>query len=227
MDYLAHATVLEPFTLYQTAGIRLLHQYRIHQFSSHLQCLIACSLDTRCLAVNYQWTTQSCEMNDNTVYAENGYDSETVANWTIYTKGIPSCDNDWLLHESSCYFFSTDEVSWLDAGTACQSKNATLVPIESQNEDNFLVQRLKALHGEVRGDFHYWTNGNDIDVQNQWVWGHQGSQAIGIYQNWNMGEPNGFTDEDCLVLYGFLDFRWVDLSCTSLNFYICERTPST
>ena len=227
VDFRAYASMMKPFTKYPTAGIRLLHQYKIQQFSSHLQCLIECSLDTRCLSVNYQLNTQSCELNDNTVYAANGYNSETVEKWTIYTEGIPSCDNDWLLHGQSCYLFSTDKVTWLDAVSKCKNRNATLVQIESMDEDNFLVQRLKVLHVETGGEFHYWTNGNDIDVQNQWVWGYPGGQPIGNYQNWAMSDPNGGTNEDCIALYGFLDFKWVDIPCTSILVYICERTPST
>ena len=228
VDFHAYASMMTPSTKYPTAGIRLLHQYKTQQFSSHLQCLIECSLDSRCLAINYQLNTQICELNDNSVYVVNGYNSEkNVENWTIYTKGIPSCNNGWLLHESSCYFFSTDTVTWLDAVTACQNRNSTLVQIESMDEDNFLVLRLKVLHGETGGEFHYWTNGNDIDVQTQWAWDYPGGQAIGNYQNLAMSDPNGGTNEDCIALYGFLDFKWVDIPCTSLLFYICERPPST
>ena len=163
--------------------------------------------------------TLRCELNDNS------YNSEIAENWTIYTE--PLCDNDWLLCGHSCYLFSTDTVTWLDAVTACQNRNASLVQIERMDEDNYLVQKLKILHGETGGEFHYWTNGNDIDVQNKWVWGYPGGQAIGNYQNWAMSDPNGGTNEDCIELYGFLDFKWVDIPCTSLLFYICERTPST
>ena len=148
-----------------------------------------------------------------------------MENWTIYTKGIPSCNNGWLLHESSCYFFSTDTVTWLDAVTACQNRNATLVQIESMVEDKFLVQRLKVLHGETGGEFHYWTNGNVIDVQYEWVWGHPGGQTIGGYTNWATSDPNGGSIEDCVALYG-RNFKWVDITCNYLLHYICENTPS-
>ena len=78
VDFRAYASesMMTPFTKYPTAGIRLLHQYKTQQFSSHLQCLIECSLDTRCLAVNYQLNTQICELNGNIVYVVNGYNFE-------------------------------------------------------------------------------------------------------------------------------------------------------
>ena len=128
VGFRAYASMITSFTKYPTDGIRLLHTYNTQQSSSHLQCLIECSLDSRCLAVNYQLNTLRCELNDNS------YNSEIAENWTIYTE--PSCDNDWLLYGHSCYLFSTDTVPWLDAVTACQNRNATLVQIERMDKDN-------------------------------------------------------------------------------------------
>ena len=227
-SHYAHGTELTPFSLFETGSIRLLHQYKTQQFNSAsgLKCLIECHLDANCMAVNYEESTHTCELNDKNVYDVDGYNSEINTEWSVYTKGIPSCDNNWLLNGQSCYFFSADRMAWFDAVVACQNKNATLVQIESENEDIFLVQRLKILHGQTSGDFHYWTNGNDMEMQYQWTWGHPGGQEIGNYKNWLISDPNGDTREDCIALYGYGDFKWADITCDSLLLYICEKLPS-
>ena len=217
-------SILEPFTMHQSTGIRLLHQYIVQQLDSILHCIIECSLDTRCLAVNYQWTSRMCELNNISSYAVNGFNSENADNWTIYNKGIPSCNTDWLTHDQSCYYFSTEATSWHDAVAACQNKSAILVQIESEDENYFLVEGLTILHGESWNNG-YWTNGNDFDVENQWVWGYPVGQAIGPFRNWGMGEPNGYETESCLAFLGPF-VKWVDVICSFSLRYICERKPS-
>ena len=216
-------TVVTAFTKYPT-GIRLLHRYKTQQYSSHSLCIIECSRDSKCLAANFHETSQYCELNDNSISSESGYNFETVADWVVYTKDIPPCDNDWLSNEQSCYFFGTNKAVWDDAVTACQTMGASLVQIESETEDMFLVERLEILHGNTALDFHYWTNGNDKNVQYQWEWGHPGGQAIEGYMNWGVADPNGGSNEDCIALYGYSGFKWVDIPCSSLLYYICEKT---
>ena len=221
-----YATEFEPFIKNQNTGLRLLHQYKIQQLRSHLHCLIECSLERRCKAVNYQRTSQRCELNNRNIYDVNGYNSEITESWTVYTKGIPSCSNDWLTYEQSCYYFSTEQTAWHDAATICQNKSATLVQLETEDENDFLLERLTTLHGESWNSA-YWTNGNDFDDENQWVWGYPDGQAIGLYRNWELGDPNGNYTENCIALYGPLGFNWVDVTCSNLFPYICEANPST
>ena len=218
------ATVVIVFTKYPTTGVRLQHQYKTQQYSSHSLCVVECSRDSKCLAANYHETSQYCELNNNSAYSESGYNFETVADWVVYTTGIPSCDNDWLSNEQYCYFISSNKVVWNDAVTACQTMGASLVQIESETEDVFIVERLEILHGNTAVNFHYWTNGNDKNVQYQWEWGHPGGQAIEGYMNWGAVDPNGGSNEDCVALYGYMGFKWVDIQCSSLLYYICEKT---
>ena len=220
-----HGTNLTSFSLLETGSIRLLHQYQTLRYDSRLKCLIQCHLDANCKAVNYQGSSQTCELNEINWDTIGGLHSETIVGWTVYLKGIPSCDNGWMLNGHSCYFFSTDKMAWLDAAAVCENDNSTLVQIDNEHENNFLVQRIKLIHGEAGGDFHYWTNGNDKDVQNQWVWGHPGNQNIGNYTNWFIEDPNGGTIEDCIALHGYLNFKWSDRPCDAEYFYICEKLP--
>ena len=224
----ANGIVMEPFTLHETGDFRLLHQYRVLNSTSHLKCLIECSLDKSCMSVNYNWGTLCCELTDINIYTVNSYQSEIVENWTIYTKQIESCDDGWISHEQSCYFFSFEQSStWTKANADCEAMDATLVQIESENENTFIVEKLQERYYETLLHTFFWTSGTDDDVENQWVWGNSGVRIADNYQNWAHGEPNGGVSENCLVLSGFPDYSWLDIDCNASLYFICEKTLSS
>jgi len=46
-----------------------------------------------------------------------------------------------------------------------------------------------------------------------------------MYTNWAPGQPDSHDDneEDCLMLYGYYNFTWHDMSCTyNTGFPLCE-----
>ena len=47
-----------------------------------------------------------------------------------------------------------------------------------------------------------------------------------VYENWNPGEPNGESREDCTAL-GKYSGKWYDVSCTSALPFVCESGKST
>ena len=47
---------------------------------------------------------------------------------------------DWMRFEGNEYFFSTIEMSWYDSRTRCQSLDADLISIASQQEQEFVDQ---------------------------------------------------------------------------------------
>ena len=146
----AHGIVMESFTLHETGDFRFLHQYRVLNSISHLKCMIECSLDTRCMSVNYNWGTLCCELTDINIYTVNSYQSETVENWTIFTKEIQSCNDRWILHEQSCCFFSFDQsATWFKASAACEDMGAMLVQIESENENTFIIEKLQERYHDL------------------------------------------------------------------------------
>ena len=41
------------------------------------------------------------------------------------------------------------------------------------------------------------------------------------YRNWNDGEPNGYTNENCAEMY--YEGTWNDVACDHYNQFVCER----
>ena len=44
------------------------------------------------------------------------------------------------------------------------------------------------------------------------------------YSNWNPGEPEGGTGQNCLIIHKPSMWKWHDAGCNSKYGYICELT---
>lgn len=104
-----------------------------------------------------------------------------------------------------------------------------LASINSENENEFLREHLRANGGFVQGDS-AWIGGNDMTNEGsfEWVDGYNamtifsgpGSSA-GAYSNWMTGEPNSNGDEDCVMFNS--EGEWNDDNCyKGLPFFIVE-----
>ena len=64
------------------------------------------------------------------------------------------------------------------------------------------------------------------------IWRYQGNFIYDssndpiVYENWNPGEPNGESREDCTAL-GKYSGKWYDVSCTSALPFVCESGKTT
>jgi len=115
-----------------------------------------------------------------------------------------------------------------------------LASIEDAEEDAFLkawiAERSTVADGAV------WMGGNDLELENTWVWGRgasavqffQGKAAgggtpfMGRYNDFGPGKPNSSntTDEDCGVFDAEVDWQWNDRECTKKQMgFVCERQP--
>ena len=64
----------------------------------------------------------------------------------------------------------------------------------------------------------------DVQVEGRWRWQSTGTRAK--YTLFQLGEPNGGTSENCVVIAQG-NGKWADVSCsTRLNQHLCEKpTP--
>lgn len=126
---------------------------------------------------------------------------------------VETCEGDWQLFESSCYWRSSSTLSWTAAEDDCVAMGGHLVEITSQSEDDF----VQSLGG---GGTHIGLN--DIDTEGVHVWISSGNLASGTFTNWNGGEPsNSGGGEDCVEISGL--GKWNDLPCSLSRAYVCER----
>lgn len=124
---------------------------------------------------------------------------------------------------NSCYYFSDFEVNWFAASSFCASlhEGSTLVTIQSEAENSFLVNQIKNVL-EVRNR-HYWTGLTDLASSRVWTWSKTGQLAL--YSSWHPGQPQNTEQgvEDCSALWYSSDYKWHDTTCYRNNArFICE-----
>ena len=67
----------------------------------------------------------------------------------------------------------------------------------------------------------WWTGGNDIESEGNWIWAKTSKQRVGDFV-WRNGDPDGGIRQNCLCLYDNLSYEGIDASCTSQFYPICQ-----
>ncbi|XP_048747581.1 perlucin-like protein [Ostrea edulis] len=135
------------------------------------------------------------------------------------TSGTAVCPDGFIKHHGSCYVFLHQHFSWPESITFCKVIGAHLVTIESENEHNFLIQKIR----EIEGSFDikdFWIDLNDAAEQGTWVWSRSHTQAT--YTKWGGSNPNFFAREDCVGLFHGLQYLFGDGVCDRNQHLICE-----
>ncbi len=119
-------------------------------------------------------------------------------------------------HDGSAHTYCQGEFNWIDARRACRAQGAQLVVVDSQQEDEQLIQWVEFLElGRV------WLGLDDLDGEGVLRWGDGRVQNDAEdHHNWKSGEPNDFEGEDCVEL---VDGEWNDRGCELRASYVCER----
>ncbi|XP_024866377.1 C-type lectin domain family 4 member E isoform X3 [Kryptolebias marmoratus] len=149
------------------------------------------------------------------------------------TQTCLKCGAGWEEHGGKCYYFNTNRTSWSDSRASCRDLGGDLVKIDSREEQEFLVRKLRGLMEDFEDKF--WIGLTDSETEGRWLWA-DGSPLNESLSFWNTGEPNDVkTDnsegEDCVGL----DMRgrdgdlktWNDQSCDIGYRGICEKPAVT
>ncbi|KAM4675078.1 uncharacterized protein O3C94_007892 isoform 2-T2 [Discoglossus pictus] len=73
-----------------------------------------------------------------------------------------TCETEWTLFNSSCYFFSKVKMNWMKARAMCMKKDSDLVVITSENEQIFI--------SSVTNSNRHWIGLSDLDDEGVWQW---------------------------------------------------------
>ncbi|XP_037370300.1 C-type lectin domain family 6 member A-like [Talpa occidentalis] len=125
------------------------------------------------------------------------------------------CPGTWKSFGSSCYLISTELNFWKKSEQNCVGMGAHLVVINTETEQNFIVQQLNK-------NFSYFLGLSDPQGNNNWQWIDQTSYTENV-RFWHENEPN-FSAEECatIVFWNHRGWGWNDVFCDSKRHSICE-----
>uniref|UniRef100_A0A1A8R1N5 C-type lectin domain-containing protein n=1 Tax=Nothobranchius rachovii TaxID=451742 RepID=A0A1A8R1N5_9TELE len=142
-------------------------------------------------------------------------------------------DRNWEKHGDKCYYFSNITLSWKETRSFCEALGADLVKIDSREEQEFLVAKVKNFEMDIiLGSF--WIGLTDSEVEGNWTW-VDGSPLDSRMKFWLEEEPNNAagrsaSGEDCVAIVkrGVEDLNtWNDDTCSFAHKSICEKPAGT
>ncbi|XP_055368997.1 C-type lectin domain family 4 member E-like isoform X7 [Betta splendens] len=144
-----------------------------------------------------------------------------------------TCEPDWDQHGGSCYYFSTNYLTWNQSRSVCKGRGADLVQINSEEEQRFLDDKVG--RKMTYFDDKFWIGLTDSKEEGRWLWVDDSPLNTSL-SFWYKTEPDNWTEhnadgEDCAnmgVQGGATDLKWwFDRSCRSSKRYICEKAAKT
>ena len=165
----------------------------------------------------------------------------------FFPKCFQACPEGWLLYNEYCYLLSSDsKMTWQKAEESCQSQQAHLVSILT-NEEMLFVHNLLITNHVLQDGVYIGMNSfgfvltvtinpstglTDAADEGVWRWVHDNSRAI--FTAWKAGggneysQPDGATIENCALvkLNGLKSSpSWHDVPCAMDEYstYICKH----
>eukprot|EP00903_Cladosiphon_okamuranus_P014742 g13660.t1 len=143
------------------------------------------------------------------------------------------CGDGWFSFEASCYYKSSyleAATTWQDADSRCGEMGARLVSIESESENDFIVETLLWIGflGEAYTGLRKKTGDGDWS----WIDSLAGSSPgyfdpASSYQDWGAGldasSSYESTGASCLEITPYLPKTWNPFSCEVNKQFVCEK----
>jgi len=135
------------------------------------------------------------------------------------------CRDGWTYDgaRGSCYAIPTGaEGNWAEAMGYCAAMSSELAVIESQGEQDFLVNLINTTRPGLAHDNDFWVGAVDILEEGVFVWANRLTQVETYF--WGAGQPDNHNGrQGCLRMEHELNFAWGDGACGSTEYFICER----
>ncbi|KAM5173651.1 C-type lectin domain family 6 member A-like [Callospermophilus lateralis] len=134
---------------------------------------------------------------------------------TVTEKVWGCCPSTWKPFGSSCYLISTEQHFWAKSEEKCAEMGAHLVVINTEAEQNFIIQQLNET-------FSYFLGLSDPQGNNNWQWIDHTPFEKNV-RFWHQNEPN-FSAEQCatIVFWESRGWGWNDVFCDSKRNSVCE-----
>ncbi|XP_059322571.1 C-type lectin domain family 4 member E-like [Ammospiza nelsoni] len=139
-------------------------------------------------------------------------------------RGWMCCPKGWRRFQGSCYFLSTDMMSWDESARNCTGMGSQLVVITSKAEQEFLSEQIRQSKEPKRDNSYI---GLFAEQEGQWQWVDKTPYNM-TAAFWPKGEPSEGYDENCVIIYRDTELpnNWNSVRC--LNYHrICEAAAVT
>ncbi|XP_005369326.1 NKG2-A/NKG2-B type II integral membrane protein-like [Microtus ochrogaster] len=111
-----------------------------------------------------------------------------------------SCPKEWMSFSHSCYYISGEKKNWTDSLVSCNAKNSSLLYIDSEEEQEFLISF----------SLFAWTSVFRESRDHLWVWKKDSTfkqeirEVSHIEQNCVVLSSSGLTADKCTDLHTYL-----------------------
>jgi hypothetical protein len=127
-----------------------------------------------------------------------------------------------VLIGSKTFTFFAGTLSWTAAHADCASRGQSLALITSAQENSQVTSFISGKAGTI------WIGVADVVDEGVWL---DANGALVTYFNWERGDPNNWSNEDCVVIrgqyYGARNWRvgfWQDYHCHYKMAYLCSSS---
>ncbi|XP_063739413.1 C-type lectin domain family 4 member A-like isoform X2 [Eleginops maclovinus] len=129
-----------------------------------------------------------------------------------------ACPPGWTEINSRCYFLSTEQKTWEESRKDCQSKDADLVVINSEQE----MRSLYGLDGDSLVQFWIGLYKPTGTVGWNWV---DGSKLTQLFSQAVQLDFNRSKRKECVEMFNYSSWpaRWRNLSCNTRLPSLCEK----
>ncbi|XP_042223021.1 macrophage mannose receptor 1-like [Homarus americanus] len=136
-----------------------------------------------------------------------------------------ACLPGWEQFQDSCYYFNTeatDKVVWEDAKSICEAVGASMVVLDTDEENKFIFNHIMDIDNlwiglySVPNDTVYWTDGSTMDSKN-----------YTYMKNSDRDNALKAKDQQCVFFQklgdpGKMTPSWVPTDCHDPRHYVCE-----
>uniref|UniRef100_A0A8C3Q7B3 Uncharacterized protein n=1 Tax=Geospiza parvula TaxID=87175 RepID=A0A8C3Q7B3_GEOPR len=134
-------------------------------------------------------------------------------------RGWMCCPKGWRRFQGSCYFLSTDTMSWAESAQNCTGMGSQLVVITSKAEQEFLSEQIRQSKEPKLDNLYI---GLFAEKLGQWHWVDKTPYNV-TAAFWPKGEPSEGYDENCVIIYRDTELpnNWNSVRCLKYH-RICE-----
>ncbi|CAK6968483.1 CD209 antigen-like protein E isoform X3 [Scomber scombrus] len=130
-----------------------------------------------------------------------------------------TCPPGWMMFSDACYFLSCECGSWEKGKQDCTDRGASLVVINSTEEQKFLSNFTKE-------ETMAWIGLTDRDTEGTWKWIDGSPLSLKFWVSTQPDDGGSKTvEEDCAHIFTQKNYEenWNDLPCATKQKWICEK----